>query len=228
MALLSGASWFLVDVLSDHHYPQEVIRYWNGFTCLLAFAIIGLVMHHLKQSRDKEQKSRRELEKTLAELQDSTREIRNLQSQLRSGLFPSLVLLCTPSSRAGIKNRSRGVTWRRRWPNCRAPRERFGICKANCRWCAPGRSAFESRVSGLLWMSSLPANSTLESVMGFLPRPWLKSSGNSAGAPHPRVEPVLPSPSSRTREGQCPREPILSRSEERRVGKEGRYRRPPY
>ena len=64
-------------------YPQEVIRYWNGFTCLLAFAIIGLVMHHLKQSRDKEQKSRRELEKTLAELQDSTREIRNLQSQLQ-------------------------------------------------------------------------------------------------------------------------------------------------
>ena len=83
MALLSGASWFLVDALSDHHYPQEVIRYWNGFTCLLAFAIIGLVMHHLKQSRDKEQKSRRELEKTLAELQDSTREIRNLQSQLQ-------------------------------------------------------------------------------------------------------------------------------------------------
>jgi K+-sensing histidine kinase KdpD len=83
IALLSGASWFLVDVLSEHHYPHEVIRYWNSFTCFVAFAIIGLVLHHLKQSRNEEQESRRELEKALAELQDSTREIRNLQSQLQ-------------------------------------------------------------------------------------------------------------------------------------------------
>jgi K+-sensing histidine kinase KdpD len=83
MAVLSGACWFLVDVLSDHHYPHEVIRYWNTFTCFLAFAVIGFIMHHLKQSQDQEQKSRRELEESLAELQDSTREIRNLQSQLQ-------------------------------------------------------------------------------------------------------------------------------------------------
>jgi len=83
MALLSGASWFLVDVLSDHHYPHEGIRYWNSFTCFLAFAITGLVLHHLKESRDEEQRARREMEKVLAELQDSTREIRNLQSQLQ-------------------------------------------------------------------------------------------------------------------------------------------------
>jgi K+-sensing histidine kinase KdpD len=83
MAVLSGASWFLVDVLSDHHYPHEVIRYWNSFTCFLAFAIIGYAAHHLMRSRDKERQARRELEQTLAELQDSTREIRNLQSQLQ-------------------------------------------------------------------------------------------------------------------------------------------------
>jgi hypothetical protein len=83
MAALSGACWFLVDVLSDHHYSHEVIRYWNSFTCFLAFAIIGLAVHHLKRGRDKERKSRRELEKALADLQDSTREIRNLQSQLQ-------------------------------------------------------------------------------------------------------------------------------------------------
>src|SRR5664279_3991473 len=83
MAALSGASWFLVDVLCDHKYPYEVIRYWNSFTCFLAFAIIGLALHHLKRSSDKEKESRRELEKALAELQDSTREIRNLQSQLQ-------------------------------------------------------------------------------------------------------------------------------------------------
>jgi K+-sensing histidine kinase KdpD len=83
MALLSGASWFLVDVLSDHHYPQEVTRYWNSFICFLAFAIIGYAAHHLKRSREKEREARRELEQTLAELQDSTRETRNLQSQLQ-------------------------------------------------------------------------------------------------------------------------------------------------
>jgi hypothetical protein len=83
IALLSGASWFLVDILSGHHYPQEATRYWNGFTCFMAFAFIGYAAHHLKRSRDKERQSRRELEQTLAELQDSTREIRNLQSQLQ-------------------------------------------------------------------------------------------------------------------------------------------------
>jgi hypothetical protein len=83
VAVLSGACWFLVDVLSGHHYPHEAIRYWNSFICFLAFAIIGFGLHHLKRSRDKEQESRRELEKALAELQDSTREIRNLQSQLQ-------------------------------------------------------------------------------------------------------------------------------------------------
>jgi hypothetical protein len=83
LALLSGACWFLVDVLSDHRYPYEAIRYWNSFTCFLAFAIMGLTVHHLKRSRDEERKSRCELEKALAELQDSTREIRSLQSQLQ-------------------------------------------------------------------------------------------------------------------------------------------------
>jgi len=83
MALLSGASWYVVDVLSDHRYPHELIRYWNSFICFLAFAIIGLVLHHLRQSRDEERKARQELERALAVLQDSTREIRNLQGQLQ-------------------------------------------------------------------------------------------------------------------------------------------------
>jgi len=83
MALLSGASWFVVDVLSDHHYPHELIRYWNSLTCFLAFAILGFVLRHLRLSRDEERKARRELEQALAELQESTREIRNLQGQLQ-------------------------------------------------------------------------------------------------------------------------------------------------
>ena len=84
MALFSGVSWFFVDLFSDHHYPHEVIRYWNSFICFLAFAIIGYAAYYLKQSRDKQRQARRELERALAELQDSTREIRNLQSQLQA------------------------------------------------------------------------------------------------------------------------------------------------
>ncbi len=83
MALLSGASWFLVDVLSEHHYPHEAIRYWNSFTCFLAFAIIGYAAQHLKQSRDKERQARHELEQAVAEIQESTRELRSLQSQMQ-------------------------------------------------------------------------------------------------------------------------------------------------
>ena len=83
LAVLCGASWFLVDVLSDHHYPHEVTRYWNTLICFLAFAIIGYAAHHLKRSRDKERQARDELERALAELQDSTREIRDLQSELQ-------------------------------------------------------------------------------------------------------------------------------------------------
>jgi hypothetical protein len=83
MALLSGASWFVVDVWSEHHYPHEAIRYWNGFTCCLAFAMIGVVLHYLKESRDKELKARRELEQLLGDLRTSTEEMRNLQNQLQ-------------------------------------------------------------------------------------------------------------------------------------------------
>lgn len=83
MALFSGASWLVVDVLSDHYYPHELIRYWNGFVFFVAFAIIGVGLHHLKRSWDAERKARQELERALAELQDSTREIRELQSQLQ-------------------------------------------------------------------------------------------------------------------------------------------------
>lgn len=83
MALLCGVIWFLLDVLTAHYYPHEAIRYWNGFTFFLAFTILGLVLHHLRQSRDKELEARRELERLVAELQESTQEIRKLQSGLQ-------------------------------------------------------------------------------------------------------------------------------------------------
>ena len=53
------------------------------FVFFVAFAIIGVGLHHLKRSWDAERKARQELELALVELQDSTREIRELQSQLQ-------------------------------------------------------------------------------------------------------------------------------------------------
>src|SRR5438105_15802914 len=36
MAILSGVSWCFVDILSDHQYPAEVVRYWNSFIGFIA------------------------------------------------------------------------------------------------------------------------------------------------------------------------------------------------
>jgi K+-sensing histidine kinase KdpD len=83
MAILSGMSWCFVDILSDHQYPSEVVRYWNSFICFIAFAIIGLLLQKLRYSLKEQLKARAELEKALAELNHSTEEARKLQGQLQ-------------------------------------------------------------------------------------------------------------------------------------------------
>jgi len=82
MAILSGVSWCFVDILSNHHYPFEVFRYFNSFICFLAFAIIGLLLQRLRQSLSEQCRARRQLEQTLDELTRSTEETRKLQQQL--------------------------------------------------------------------------------------------------------------------------------------------------
>src|SRR5438270_12939354 len=83
MAILSGVSWCFVDILSDHQYPAEVVRYWNSFICFIAFAIIGLLLQRLRQSLKEQMQARQELEKILEELNHSTEETRKLQGQLQ-------------------------------------------------------------------------------------------------------------------------------------------------
>jgi K+-sensing histidine kinase KdpD len=82
MAILSGVSWCFVDILSNHHYPFEVFRYFNSFICFLAFAIIGLLLQRLRQSLNEQCRARRQLEQALDELTRSTEETRKLQQQL--------------------------------------------------------------------------------------------------------------------------------------------------
>jgi hypothetical protein len=83
MAILSGVSWCFVDILSNHHYPAEVFRYFNSFMCFLAFAIIGLLLHRLRQSLREQMRMRQALERAHEELQRSTEASRKLQSQLQ-------------------------------------------------------------------------------------------------------------------------------------------------
>jgi hypothetical protein len=76
ISLFCGISWMVVDWLSDHHYPSELVRYWNGFTCFLAFAIVGLVINSLRRSM-------RELAQALEDVKRTSEEVRKLQSQLQ-------------------------------------------------------------------------------------------------------------------------------------------------
>ena len=83
MAILTGVSWCIVDILSDHQYPVELLRYANSVICFLAFAIIGLLLQRLRQSLHEQTKVRQELERAIEELKRSTEEARRLQGQLQ-------------------------------------------------------------------------------------------------------------------------------------------------
>ena len=83
MAVATGFTWCFVDILSDHQYPHEVVRYANSFLCFVAFATIGILLQGLKQSVNEQTKARQELQKTLDELNRSTEAIRKLQGQLQ-------------------------------------------------------------------------------------------------------------------------------------------------
>lgn len=97
MAILSGVSWCVVDILSNHFYPAEVCRYANTVICFLAFAIIGLFLQRLRHSLSEQVRISRDLEKTLNELNRSTEEARKLQSQLQ--------VVCAWTKRINIEGR---------------------------------------------------------------------------------------------------------------------------
>ena len=97
MAILSGVSWCVVDILSNHQYPSEVFRYANSFICFLAFAIIGLLVQGLRQSLNEQLRVRRELEKALEEIKRSTEEVRRLQSQMQ--------VVCAWTKRINVEGR---------------------------------------------------------------------------------------------------------------------------
>jgi K+-sensing histidine kinase KdpD len=97
MAILSGVSWCVVDILSNHQYPFEMFRYANSLICFLAFAIIGLLLQRLRQSLQEQLKIRRELEMALDEIKRSTEAVRHLQGQLQ--------VVCAWTKRINVEGR---------------------------------------------------------------------------------------------------------------------------
>ncbi|HSA10536.1 MAG TPA: hypothetical protein P5205_09220 [Candidatus Paceibacterota bacterium] len=83
MAVLSGMSWCVVDILLNHGYPSELIRCANTCICFLAFAIIGLLVQGLRQSLQEQLRVRGELEVALDEAERSSEQVRRMQSQMQ-------------------------------------------------------------------------------------------------------------------------------------------------
>jgi K+-sensing histidine kinase KdpD len=97
MSVLSGMSWCVVDILSNHGYPSELVRCVNSLICFLAFATIGLLVQGLRQSVQEQQRARRELEQALEETRRAAEEVRRVQSQMQ--------VVCAWTKRINVEGR---------------------------------------------------------------------------------------------------------------------------
>jgi len=97
MAVLSGMSWCVVDILSNHGYPSELVRGVNTLICFLAFATIGLLVQGLRQSLQEQLRVRRELEESLEETRRAAEEVRRLQGQMQ--------VVCAWTKRINVEGR---------------------------------------------------------------------------------------------------------------------------
>jgi K+-sensing histidine kinase KdpD len=97
MSVLSGMSWCVVDILSNHGYPSELVRCVNTLICFLAFATIGVLVQGLRQSLQEQLRVRHELEQALEESRRSTEEVRRVQSQMQ--------VVCAWTKRINVEGR---------------------------------------------------------------------------------------------------------------------------
>jgi len=97
MAVLSGMSWCVLDILSNHGYPSELFRYANSLICFLAFATIGVLVQGLRHSLHEQLRVRRELEQALEETKRAAEEVRHLQSQMQ--------VVCAWTKRINVEGR---------------------------------------------------------------------------------------------------------------------------
>ena len=97
MAVLSGMSWCVLDILSNHEYPSDLFRYANSLICFLAFATIGLLVQGLRQSLQEQLCVRRELEQALEETRHAAEEVSRLQNQMQ--------VVCAWTKRINVEGR---------------------------------------------------------------------------------------------------------------------------
>lgn len=83
MAFAGGAATWIVDHISGRPYAHFLIHYGNSFTCFLISAVVGLILHRLRNTLQARQQANDELRQALADLERSTEEIRKLQNGLQ-------------------------------------------------------------------------------------------------------------------------------------------------
>lgn len=83
MALASGLSTWLMDLLEGHPYSHFMFHYWNSASSFAISLTAGLLLHRLKATLKERKQANDELQKALADLKASTEEIRKLQSGLQ-------------------------------------------------------------------------------------------------------------------------------------------------
>jgi hypothetical protein len=82
MSIASGVVSWRIDMLGGHLYSSDTVQYWNGFTCFLISLVTGLLLHRIKVVLTRSNQMSRDLQKSLADLEASTEEIRKLQAGL--------------------------------------------------------------------------------------------------------------------------------------------------
>jgi hypothetical protein len=97
LSVLSGMSWCVVDILSNHPYPSELCRYANSLICFLAFASIGLLVQGLRHSLGEQLRARQELEQALEQAQRSAEALSRLQNQMQ--------VVCAWTKRINVEGR---------------------------------------------------------------------------------------------------------------------------
>lgn len=84
MSIASGMITFLVDEIDGYAYSHPGIGYWNAFTCFLISILTGLTLFRLRQTLTERETANEKLRKALHALEESTHEIRKLQSGLQT------------------------------------------------------------------------------------------------------------------------------------------------
>jgi hypothetical protein len=87
VTILCALTWGCVDLYAGHPYSSRFYWYWNIFIKFISLLILGLVVQSLRQNLKEQARARQELEKALAELQQSSAETVDNVRSIFTGSF---------------------------------------------------------------------------------------------------------------------------------------------